>query len=260
MIAGAACEGVDSARHPTPVRRHSKPVKTVGHWCEAGLVEVRGDRWPRCLPAVSAPSWELDQADPTLVGTLDDRGIRGPGRALDVGCGTGDNAIELARRGFQVTALDIADRPLMLAREKATAAGVDVNFRVADATRLGATDGAFDLIVDRGLLMSLFGERARRAYASALIRLAADGGSLYQHQWVLPQYPRVPSAGWLATKVKAFVTAPDEIDDRFGEAFAVEQLRRSIEPTDDPGMRRMGIRQIAKTSYWLRRRPTAAAG
>jgi SAM-dependent methyltransferase len=204
------------------------------------------------------PSWELGQPDPVLVRALDDRRVQGPGRALDVGCGTGDNAIELAARGFEVTAIDIADRPLAMAREKAAAAGVTVEFRRADVTRLGQLGGAFDLVVDRGLLMSLFGERARGPYASALIRLTAEGGSHYQYQWELPRDPRLLSAGWWASKVKGFVTSPGEIEDRFGDAFVVEQLYRSIEPTDDPGIRRMGIRQVAKTSYWLQRRPFAA--
>jgi SAM-dependent methyltransferase len=204
------------------------------------------------------PSWELGQPDPVLVRALDDRLVQGPGRALDVGCGTGDNAIELAARGFEVTAIDIADRPLAIAREKAAAAGVAVDFRLADVTRVGQLGGAFDLIVDRGLLMSLFGERARAAYASTLLRLTAEGGSHYQYQWELPQDPRVLSAGWWPTRVKGFVISPGEIEDRFGDAFVVEQLHRSIEAADDPGIRRMGIRQVAKTSFWLQRRPSAA--
>lgn len=202
------------------------------------------------------PTWELGRADPVLIKALDDRRLRGPGRALDVGCGTGDNAIELASRGFEVTGVDIADRPLALAREKAAEAGVAVEFCVADVTRSGAVAGVFDLIVDRGLLMSLFGERARRAYASALVRLAAEGGSLYQCQWVLPQEPQVLTPGWLAAQVKGFVIAPNEIERRFGDTFVVEQLHRAIEPTDDPGIRRLGLHQVAKTSCWLQRRPT----
>jgi SAM-dependent methyltransferase len=205
----------------------------------------------------AAPSWELGHPDPVLVRALDDRHVWGPGRALDVGCGTGDKAIELAGRGFEVTAIDIADRPLALGREKADAAGVVVEFRLADVTRLGQMGDGFDLIVDRGLLMSLFGERERRAYASALGSLTAEGGSHYQHQWELPHDPGVSSAGWWATRVKGFVISPGEIEDRFGGTFEVEQLRRSIEPTDDPGIRRMGIRQVAKTSYWLHRRSSA---
>lgn len=206
------------------------------------------------------PTWELGQADPTLLRALDDRGIAGPGRALDVGCGTGDNAIELARRGFEVSAIDVAERALARAREKADRAGLRVEFRLADVTRLDDDEGPFDLIVDRGLLMSLFGEAARRSYASALIRLAAEGGSVYQFQWELPQEPRGLSPGWFAMKLRGFVVAPGELERRLGGEFLVETLSRSIEPTDDPGMRRMGIRRVAKTSYWLQRRSADIAG
>src|SRR5437588_1438376 len=54
---------------------------------------------------------------------------------LDIGCGTGTNAIELARRGFQVTAVDIVDQAIQTARNKASAAAVVVDFRVADVLR-----------------------------------------------------------------------------------------------------------------------------
>ncbi len=174
----------------------------------------------------TTPSWELGTADPVLVRTLDDRGVVGPGRALDVGCGTGDNAIE---------------------------------FRLADVTRFHE-EAPFELIVDRGLLMSLFGERARRSYAWALIRLTTGGSCVYQDQWELPQAPRALSPGWVATAVKGVVVAPGEVERRLGDAFLVETLRRSVEPTDDPGMRRTGIRCVAKMSYWLQRKPGSATG
>ena len=221
-------------------------------------MDVKARMWNRMYRGT--PTWELGHADPTLLRVLDDRGIAGPGRALDVGCGTGDNAIALARRGFEVSAIDVAERALARAREKADRAGLAVEFRLADVTRLDDGEGSFDLIMDRGLLMSLFGEAARRSYASALIRLTADGGSVYEYQWELPQDPRGLSPGWLATKLRGFVVAPGEIQRRFGGRFLVETLHRSIEPTDDPGIRRMGIRRVAKTSYWLQRRPTDTAG
>lgn len=104
--------------------------------------------------------------------------------------------------------------------------------------------------------MSLFGERARRSYAAAVVRLAADGAGVFQHQWVLPQLPVAPTRAWVATKLKGFVLAPGELERRLGEAFDIQQLRRSIEPSDDPGLRRVGITDVAKTSYWLVRRPS----
>lgn len=89
-------------------------------------------------------------AHPDLIDALDERGVQ-PGRALDVGCGTGDNAIELARRGFDVTAIDVAERAPDMARSKAAAAEVSVDFRLCDITaRSTDLDGPLAFIVDRG--------------------------------------------------------------------------------------------------------------
>ena len=56
-------------------------------------------------------------------------------RILDIGCGTGRHAIELARRGYRVTGIDLSEGQLRRAREKATAAGVTVEFQRRDATQ-----------------------------------------------------------------------------------------------------------------------------
>jgi SAM-dependent methyltransferase len=217
---------------------------------------LRGAVWNRMYRG--EPSWELGRADPDLLAALDTRAVPAPHRALDVGCGTGDNAIELARRGFEVTAIDIAERPLERARAKAAAAGVAVDFRLADVTSLDGSDASFGLIVDRGLLMSLFGERARRSYSAAVTRLASPDARAFEFQWVLPGPPPIPSRAWLATKAKGLVLAPDELAARLGSAFAIEVLRRSVEPADDPGMKRLGITRVAKTWYWLTRKPAGA--
>ena len=57
-------------------------------------------------------------------------------RILDVGCGTGRHAIELARRGYAVVGVDLSESQLARAREKAAAAGVAADFRRADARQL----------------------------------------------------------------------------------------------------------------------------
>ena len=76
-----------------------------------------------------------------------------PGRSvLELGCGTGTNTVELARRGYTVTAIDFVAQALQTAREMARTAGVAVEFRVADVTdtkfELG---GPFDVLFDRGV-------------------------------------------------------------------------------------------------------------
>jgi SAM-dependent methyltransferase len=74
-----------------------------------------------------------------------------PGRtALEFGCGTGTNAIELARRGYKVTAIDLVEEPVAKAREKSRRAGVDVDFRVGDLTR-AALGGPYDVLFDSGV-------------------------------------------------------------------------------------------------------------
>ena len=80
------------------------------------------------------PPWDIGGPQPALAALLD-AGVRGP-KVLDVGCGTGDLAIALARRGHDVTAVDISRVAIDAARAKATAEGLAVRFEVQDATRL----------------------------------------------------------------------------------------------------------------------------
>ena len=72
------------------------------------------------------------------------------GRAIELGCGTGTNAIFLAEQGIDVTAVDCSGTALAAAKRKAKTAGVAVNWVAADVQRFGAGLPAFDLIFDRG--------------------------------------------------------------------------------------------------------------
>jgi 2-polyprenyl-3-methyl-5-hydroxy-6-metoxy-1,4-benzoquinol methylase len=65
---------------------------------------------------------------------------------LDIGCGTGRHAIELAKRGYSVTAVDLSASQLNLARIKAAAANVPVQFVRADARHLNYS-GQFDTVI-----------------------------------------------------------------------------------------------------------------
>jgi 2-polyprenyl-3-methyl-5-hydroxy-6-metoxy-1,4-benzoquinol methylase len=57
-------------------------------------------------------------------------------RILDIGCGTGRHAIELTRRGYTVTGIDLSEAQLRRAREKAAEAGLNIDFRQHDARNL----------------------------------------------------------------------------------------------------------------------------
>lgn len=67
-------------------------------------------------------------------------------RILDVGCGTGRHSIELARRGYDVTGIDLSPAMLARARENAAAAGCRISFIQADARSLSFTE-EFDVVI-----------------------------------------------------------------------------------------------------------------
>jgi SAM-dependent methyltransferase len=98
-----------------------------------------------------------------------------PGRALDLACGEGRNAVWLAERGWEVTGVDFSDVALVKAAQLATSRGVEVEWVVADVLDDDPVAGAFDLVVV--LYLQLPREamlRAIRGAASAV----APGGTL----------------------------------------------------------------------------------
>lgn len=92
-----------------------------------------------------------------------------PGRALDVGCGEGADAIWLAQRGWTVTAIDISDVALGRARAAADAARVAVDWICGDALAASLPAGAFDLVsMQYPALPKAAGEAAVRALLDSL--------------------------------------------------------------------------------------------
>jgi SAM-dependent methyltransferase len=119
-------------------------------------------------PAPKAIPWDIRHAQPRLM-ELEALGAI-TGQVLDAGCGLGDNAIYLAQRGHTVTGVDSSPTGIEQARARAAAAGVKVNFEVADATELTGLGRLFDTVVDSALYHCLDNDE-RRAYAAALHRV-----------------------------------------------------------------------------------------
>ncbi len=93
--------------------------------------------------------WDSGVPSPPLVEAIEAGQLPGA-TALELGCGTGTNAIEMARRGYRVTAVDLVDLAVRRAKAKAKKAGVTVDFRCGDATRMGL-GGPYDVLFDSGL-------------------------------------------------------------------------------------------------------------
>jgi SAM-dependent methyltransferase len=119
------------------------------------------------------PPWETNQTPPELIEFIESNP---PGRALDLGCGTGTNVIKLAQHGWQVIGVDFVPKAIRTARKKAHRAGVDVQFVKGDVTRLENIKGPFDFILDIGCYHSL-DSSGMRAYRERVRQLLADQGT-----------------------------------------------------------------------------------
>lgn len=93
--------------------------------------------------------WDSGVASAELVRVLD-AGLLPGVTALEIGCGTGTNAIELARRGYRVTAADFVELAVKSARAKARRSRVTIDFRVGDVTEMDL-GGPYDVLFDRGV-------------------------------------------------------------------------------------------------------------
>ena len=102
-----------------------------------------------------------------------------PGKALDLGCGAGMNAMMLAERGWSVLGLDWADIAIHIARQKAEERGVSARFEVADTTEWQPQE-QFDLVISTYALPGM--EAARKILRTALKALA-PGGTLIVAEW-----------------------------------------------------------------------------
>ncbi len=125
------------------------------------------------LAYLQKPVWDTGISPPELLEFIANHN---PGRALDLGCGTGTNAITLAKHGWDVTGVDFVKRAINLARQNAQQYGVKVDFRVDDVTRLDSVSGRFDLVLDMGCFHSLPAS-TRQEYIQKIDRLLADSGS-----------------------------------------------------------------------------------
>lgn len=122
------------------------------------------------------PPWDIGGPQPEVVRLADDADVVGD--VLDVGCGTGENALFLAARGRPVLGIDASPLAVERAREKARERGLAVPFLVADALDLAKLRRRFETVLDCGLF-HVFGPEDRRAYAHSLCEVLAPGGTLH---------------------------------------------------------------------------------
>lgn len=151
--------------------------------------------------------WDGHPIATSLRNLVEGDGAVPAGAALDVGCGTGDNSIYLAKHGWQVTGVDFVPKAVAKARAKAAAENVDVRFEHADVTDLctAGIGSQFALIVDSGCLHGM-NDDDRYDYVREITAAAAPDARLHIVAFAPGSSYGVPGI------------EPDEVELRFGAA------------------------------------------
>ncbi len=184
------------------------------------------------------PPWDSGIVPPEVRALVEGESPLPPGRALDVGCGTGVSSVYLARHGWLVTGVDWVEAALERARERARRAGLPADnplFARDDAAAPGflRDHPPVSLWLDVGCLHS-FSAEARAMYAGHAARLVQPGGTLLLYAW-----------GRHARDGQERGLSPQDVAALFAPAFTVAAVQHGQEATDQ-----------SKPSAWyiLRRR------
>jgi cyclopropane fatty-acyl-phospholipid synthase-like methyltransferase len=137
---------------------------------------MTGPSWDTAYVAAEAPPWDIGEPQPAFArlaagGLLD-------GHVLDVGCGTGEQAMLAAASGAGAVGVDVSAAAVAKARRKAADRGIDVRFEVADALSLAEFGLTFDTVIDSGLF-HVFDDADRLGYVASLASVLEPGGTCY---------------------------------------------------------------------------------
>jgi SAM-dependent methyltransferase len=186
--------------------------ETFETWYATGRPPGVAGQVVESVPDDGRAPWDTGQPQPAIV-KLADAGLI-TGRVLDVGCGTGDNALFLAERGFSLTGVDSAPSALAAARAKARERGLEVSFVLMDALELARLTERFDTAVDSGLL-HVFSDEDRARLIGGLHAVLVPGGSYhllcFSEHATLPGPRRLSQAdirasfarGWVVETIEA---------------------------------------------------------
>lgn len=153
------------------------------------------------------------------------------GPALDIGCGTGDHAVNLARRGWDVTGVDIVRRALEEARSKAVEAGVTVRLVRADVTAMGDSVGrGYRFLLDVGCFHGLK-PGLRRVYVDQVDAVSEPGATMLMLAFQPGRRPPVPlPRGASREEIEATFTGWTVVGDVAAETAGMPAALRRTAP------------------------------
>lgn len=161
---------------------------TVTPAARPGLSDAAKAQWSRTYRdrAYHALPWFSRAPYPWVQRAVEENWWAKGTRILDIGCGAGTNSLYLARSGFNVTGIDVAEGAIEAARQRASRAGVSVDFRIVDALDTPFPDGHFGGAIDIGCFHTLPIE-LRRRYSSEVARVLRPRRT-FALSWVAREY------------------------------------------------------------------------
>ena len=160
------------------------------------------------------------------------------GAVLDVGCGTGENALYLAGRGLAVTGVDAVAVAVDRAAAKARRRRLDARFEVGDALQLETLGAVFDTVVDSGLFHS-FDDDERLRFRDSLAAVLRPGG-----RYFMLCFSELETGDGGPRRV-----TQGEIHEVFdGHGFAVRRIDPALLETRDGGGRRAWLAVIERVA------------
>ena len=161
------------------------------------------------------PPWDIGRPQQEIV-RLEQTG-QITGTVLDVGCGTGDNALFLASCGHEVVGLDSVERAIEAARRKADERGLSATFIRGEILSLREIGRTFDTVIDSGLFHTL-SDNERLLFVGNLHKVLVPGGSYF-----MLAFSDLEPAGYGPRRI-----TKQEIHDLFSDGWRVNGIQAAV--------------------------------
>jgi len=168
--------------------------------------------------------WEIHRPQPAFEHLARDGELRG--RVLDLGCGSGENALMAAASGLDTTGLDAAPTAIAIASRKARERGLPARFLVHDVLDLASLNERFDTILDCGLFHCFEEVQGRQELADAVRAVTPEGA-----RYFMMCFSDLQPGAWGPHRVTRA-----EIETSFTAGWRIDQLERAgMDVAFEPG-------------------------
>ncbi len=161
------------------------------------------------------PPWDIGRAQREVMALEESGQITGD--VLDVGCGTGENALFLAGRGHTIWGVDSAPSAIEIARKKAEDRGITATFLVHDTLDLHGIGRKFDIVIDSGLFHT-FSDLERPRFVQSIAEVLKPGGTYY-----MLAFSDLEPAGYGPRRVTR-----EEIRAAFSDGWRINEIRAAV--------------------------------